>query len=43
MRAALAALLGFLIDWERKAAGVPIRACTIALAGMTVAVLTASV
>ncbi|MBI5839196.1 MAG: MgtC/SapB family protein [Chloroflexi bacterium] len=41
MRAALAALLGLLIGWERKAAGAPIRARTIALAAMTVAVLTA--
>ena len=41
MRAALATLLGFLIGWERKTAGAPIRARTIALATMTVAVLTA--
>jgi len=41
MRATLAALLGFMIGWERKATGAPIRARTAALAAMTAASLVA--
>ncbi|MBM4465792.1 MAG: MgtC/SapB family protein [Chloroflexi bacterium] len=41
LRAGLAALLGLLIGRERKAAGAPIRARTIALAAMTSTLLTA--
>ena len=41
MRAALAALLGFMIGWERRAAGAPIHARTAALAAMTAAALVA--
>ena len=40
-RAALAAALGFVIGWERQAAGGAIRARTIALAALTAATLTA--
>lgn len=40
-RAVLAALLGLLIGWERRAAGAPVRARTIALATLTSAILTA--
>ena len=41
MRAVLAALLGFLIGWERKALGAPIRARATALAAATAASLIA--
>lgn len=41
MRAVLAALLGFVIGWERKATGAPIRARTAALAATTAASLVA--
>jgi putative Mg2+ transporter-C (MgtC) family protein len=41
MRAALAALLGFVIGGERRAAGAPVRARTMALAAMTAAALVA--
>ena len=41
MRAVLAALLGFIIGWERRATGAPIRARTAALAAMTAATLVA--
>ena len=40
-RAALAALLGLLIGWERQVAGSEIKARTIALAALTTASLTA--
>ena len=40
-RAALAALLGLLIGWERQVAGSEIKARTIALAALTAASLTA--
>lgn len=40
-RAALAATLGFIIGWERKVSGAPIKARTIALASLTAAALTA--
>lgn len=40
-RAALAAALGFVVGWERRAAGESIRARTIALAALTAATLTA--
>lgn len=41
LRAGLAALLGFLIGWERKALGAPIRARATALAAATSAALVA--
>ncbi len=40
-RAALAAVLGFIIGWERQAAGASLRGRTIALAALTAASLTA--
>ena len=40
-RAVLAAGLGFLIGWERQVTGSPIEACTIGLAALTAACLTA--
>jgi putative Mg2+ transporter-C (MgtC) family protein len=40
-RAALAAVLGFVIGWERQIAGAPLRARTIGLAALTAASLTA--
>lgn len=40
-RAVLAATLGFIIGWERKVSGAPIKARTIALASLTAAALTA--
>lgn len=40
-RAALAAVLGVVIGWERQAAGASVRARTIALAALTAATLTA--
>lgn len=39
LRAVIAALLGFLIGWERKALGAPIRTRTTALAATTTAIL----
>ena len=41
LRAALAALLGYLIGWERKVIGAPIRSRMVALAAMTAASLVA--
>lgn len=41
LRAALAALLGFVIGWERKALGAPVRARATALAAATAAMLVA--
>ncbi len=40
-RTALAAALGFIIGWERKASGASIKARTIGLAALTAAALTA--
>lgn len=40
-RAALAAILGFVIGWERTVSGASIKARTIALASLTAAALTA--
>lgn len=40
-RAALAAVLGFMIGWERKVSGASIKARTIGLASLTAAALTA--
>ncbi len=41
LRAAIAAVLGFLIGWERKALGAPVRARATALAAATAATLVA--
>jgi putative Mg2+ transporter-C (MgtC) family protein len=41
LRAVIAAILGFLIGWERKALGAPIRARATALAATTAAILVA--
>jgi putative Mg2+ transporter-C (MgtC) family protein len=41
LRAALAALLGFFVVWERKLLGAPIRARNVALADATAASLVA--
>lgn len=41
LRAVIAALLGFLIGWERKALGAPVRARATALAAATAAILIA--
>jgi putative Mg2+ transporter-C (MgtC) family protein len=41
LRAALAALLGFVIGWERKVLGAPVRARATALAATTAATLVA--
>jgi putative Mg2+ transporter-C (MgtC) family protein len=41
LRAGLAALLGFIIGWERNVFGVPVRARAVALAAATAAILVA--
>lgn len=41
LRAVIAAVLGFLIGWERKALGAPVRARAVALAAATAAALVA--
>lgn len=41
LRAVIAALLGFVIGWERRALGAPVRARATALAATTAATLVA--